>query len=94
MISYFKQYLLLSGINMRISASGLVFILLVVFAFRVVSVYSKPAGKRRLKNGQKSRLPPGPRGYPIIGNLLALKEGRRDPDHTFVSMVHMCPSIN
>ncbi|KAH6894649.1 cytochrome P450 [Thelonectria olida] len=58
-------------------AIGVIFLAFVV-------VYFKPVGKRRLKDGQKSLLPPGPRGLPIIGSLHKLEQARHDPDHKFL----------
>ncbi|KAK0712794.1 cytochrome P450 [Lasiosphaeria miniovina] len=46
--------------------------------------YFKPVGKRRLKNGQKPKLPPGPWGVPLFGNLLKLKGARSDPDQKWL----------
>lgn len=31
--------------------------------------FFKPVGKRTAKNGTKARLPPGPRGVPLLGSL-------------------------
>jgi len=34
----------------------------------------KPPGKRRTRNGQMPKLPPGPNGLPVFGNLLDMQE--------------------
>lgn len=47
----------------------------------------KPPHKRKRKDGTGYRLPSGPRGIPILGNLLQLKEARDDVDHKFVSWI-------
>ena len=52
--------------------------LLALFSFSLIT-YSKPDGKRSLANGQSSKLPPGPRGIPLFGSLLDLKDNARDP---------------
>ncbi|KAJ0165364.1 Cytochrome P450 2D3 [Colletotrichum tanaceti] len=41
--------------------------------------YFKPVGKRKAKNGQRPRLPPGPPTQPLFGNLLQFKDSRGDP---------------
>ena len=92
MIDQVGQYLLRSSVRARIFAFSLIVTLLVFLVFVFVAQYFKPAGKRNLKDGRKSRLPPGPRGLPILGHLLSLREGRHDPDHAFVSVV--CLRIN
>ncbi|PYH91800.1 cytochrome P450 [Aspergillus ellipticus CBS 707.79] len=44
----------------------------------------KPVGKRRGPNGKRYKLPPGPKGIPIFGNLLLLKNRARNGDRTTV----------
>ncbi|KAH7129268.1 cytochrome P450 [Dactylonectria macrodidyma] len=51
------------------------------FIFVAIAEYFKPVGKRKCKNGQRPRLPPGPRGLPILGCLRLLGKARHDPDH-------------
>ncbi len=34
--------------------------------------YFKPTGKRRARNGTRPRMPPGPRGLPLLGMLTML----------------------
>ena len=44
---------------------------LVPAVFIILFIYSTS----RPKTGQRSPLPPGPKGYPIIGNLLDIPRG-------------------
>jgi hypothetical protein len=60
---------------------------LAILLLVVVAKYFEPVGKRRLRDGSKSHLPPGPPGLPIIGSLHKLKEARGDPDHKFVGFL-------
>lgn len=92
MIGQVGQYLPRSSGKTKIFTFSLAITLLVFLIIVLVAQYFKPTGQRNLKDGRKSRLPPGPRGLPILGNLLSLKEGRHDPDHAFVSL--LCPRIN
>lgn len=92
MIDQVSQCLLHSSARARIFAFSLIVTLLVFLVFVFVTQFFKPSGKRNLQDGRTSRLPPGPRGFPILGNLLSLREGRHDPDHAFVSVV--CLRIN
>ncbi|KAK9789636.1 putative Cytochrome P450 [Seiridium cardinale] len=48
--------------------------------YGVVEIF-KPMGKRKGRNGQKPRLPPGPAGVPILGSLAELRSIRKDPEH-------------
>lgn len=52
--------------------------------------YFKPVGKRRLQDGRKPHLPPGPKGQPLFGSLLMLKNAREDPEHEYVSLSTVC----
>ena len=65
-----------------LSITGAAFAVFVAFLLE----YLKPAGLRRLKNGKKPKLPPGPKGLPVLGHLLTLKNNRGDPDYKFVSL--------
>ncbi|KAH7010549.1 cytochrome P450 [Ilyonectria destructans] len=45
----------------------------------ILAALLRPVGKRKTQTGRKPRLPPGPSGYPIIGNLLMAQSFRKDP---------------
>lgn len=47
---------------------GIAAIGLALFSWAVLEFF-KPLGKRTAKNGTKPRLPPGPRGVPLLGSL-------------------------
>ncbi|KAL4894872.1 cytochrome P450 [Aspergillus ambiguus] len=51
-------------------------------AFLVIREIFTPVGKRKPPQGKKWILPPGPRGIPIFGSLLDLKNARSDQDYT------------
>ena len=57
--------------------------------------YFKPAGKRRTKDGRKPRLPPGPKGLPLLGNLTTLRDSNRMHTHRLskVSQWSTCPML-
>lgn len=56
-----------------------------VTTFLIIQEVFTPVGKRRSSQGKKWKLPPGPRGIPIFGNLLDLRKAREDQEHTIVS---------
>lgn len=60
-----------------------VFLALVFFTF--VELF-KPAGKRRMKNGERPKLPPGPRGVPLLGSMPFLMKGYQDHEYKFVCL--------
>ncbi|KAI0114068.1 cytochrome protein [Nemania sp. FL0031] len=57
---------------------------LVTVIYSLVAYIFRPIGERRGRNGQRPRLPPGPKGAPILGNLGSLRSTRSDPNHTFL----------
>ncbi|KAI0973652.1 cytochrome protein [Xylaria arbuscula] len=59
-------------------------IVILILSFSGVSYVLRPVGKRRGLNGERPRLPPGPRGVPIFGSLGLLTHIRRDPNHRFL----------
>lgn len=69
----------------RISIIGLRLLIVFIVLFWLREQI-KPPHKKRGKNRRKYRFPPGPSGYPIIGNLLQLGQARDDVDHKFVSI--------
>lgn len=84
MISQANQFLPLFFEENQIMSLLLLLTLSGLLLFVAVAEYFKPTGKRRLRDGRESRLPPGPPGLPIIGLLHAMNDGRHDPDHKFV----------
>jgi hypothetical protein len=57
--------------------------------FLIIREIFTPVGKRRSPQGKKWKLPPGPRGIPIFGNLLDLRKAREDQEHSIVSSSSM-----
>ena len=66
-----------------LSTAFVVFIILLIL-LGAIAEYFKSVGKLTGKNGKPPRLRPGPRGLPILGNLMALKQGRHDSGHELV----------
>ena len=52
--------------------------------FVLYNVVLKPIGKRRGKNGHLYRLPPGPKGAPILGSLMDVAKTKDDTEHKWV----------
>lgn len=69
------------SIHERLQLQGRSVAVLIVIAFcAVVLLFLRnvfmPVGRRRTKAGKASRLPPGPSGVPVFGNLLELARHR------------------
>jgi hypothetical protein len=50
-------------------------ILSLTTVFLAIQAIFKTPDKRRNPNGKPWRLPPGPQGWPIIGNMIELRSG-------------------
>ncbi|KAK1753009.1 cytochrome [Echria macrotheca] len=61
------------------AASATTSLVLLVSLFLFLVEYFKPVGKRRGINGKPPILPPGPKGIPLLGNMLDMKEAVVDP---------------
>ncbi|KAL2797419.1 cytochrome P450 [Aspergillus keveii] len=64
-----------------VAATAVTIVICLTTIFLVIREIFTPVGKRRPPPGKKWKLPPGPPGIPIFGNLLLLGKGRDDPDH-------------
>ncbi|KAM7215503.1 Cytochrome P450 [Rhypophila decipiens] len=73
-LSLLKQAL----VGLGITAWGLAF-----FVIALVNLF-RPVGKKRLRDGRSSRLPPGPKGLPLLGCLMDLQHTREDPNRTWL----------
>jgi hypothetical protein len=67
-----------------VAATAVTIVICLTTIFLVIREIFTPVGKRRPPPGKKWKLPPGPPGIPIFGNLLLLGKGRDDPDHQIV----------
>lgn len=61
---------------------------LVTIALTIREIFT-PVGKRRPPPGKAWKLPHGPRGVPILGNLLLLRRARDDQDFKMVRGHHI-----
>ncbi|KPI45704.1 O-methylsterigmatocystin oxido [Cyphellophora attinorum] len=61
--------------RMSFSEAALILFLGVFFLFVALFRLLRPVDRRPPPTGKKWRLPPGPRGYPLIGNLLLYGQG-------------------
>ena len=76
-----------SSILARIVLGTIVISVLFIFATKEIL---KPAHYRKPPKGKQWRLPPGPRGIPIFGNLLQYKTAR-DDEVRWVTYVGVLP---
>ncbi|PGH17753.1 hypothetical protein AJ79_00894 [Helicocarpus griseus UAMH5409] len=70
--------------------------LCLITAILVIQETFRPVGKRRGPGGKIYKLPPGPKGVPILGSLLSLKDCVLENDHRTVSnrSVHFTFRVN
>ena len=79
-MSVFSEF---HGLNALSSALFLSIICIVAVPFLIIREMFKPIDQRKAPAGKRWRLPPGPLGIPIFGNLLQFRKARHDSAQLF-----------
>jgi hypothetical protein len=78
MLSFMEQFLATHAAARRVASQHPAYTLLAALSLSILFLFLW------LWNGRRYRLPPGPRGIPILGNLLQMKAMRDEIDHKAV----------